>query len=88
MILPLLVFPALVHAIIRFQGCAHPLHWSERERERDVEYGYIYFIAALKGMTGYLAPFRYLANNKLDYSLIGDARVGIYDCHVYSTGHW
>ncbi len=54
-----------------------------RERERDVEYGYcIYFIAALNGMTGYLAPFRYLANNKLDFSLIDDARVGIYDCHM------
>jgi hypothetical protein len=34
-------------------------------------------------MTGYLAPFRYLANNMLDSSLIGDARVGIYDCHMF-----
>jgi hypothetical protein len=54
------------------QGCAHSLHWSEsekkREKERDIymQNVVIEFIsllltmAALKGMTGVLAPFSYL----------------------------
>jgi hypothetical protein len=51
------------------KGCAHPLHWSEREsekeggresekeggRERERE-----SICYLKGMTGALAPFSHL----------------------------
>ncbi len=56
------------------QGCAHPLHWSERERERererekeergeggrDVKYVHNCHFLFLKGMTGALAPFSYL----------------------------
>jgi len=43
------------HALC-LQGCAHPLHRSEREREMVIEFiSLLLTMAALKGMTGALA---------------------------------
>ncbi len=51
------------------QGCAYPLHQSERERERERgregerERCIIWLFLCVKEMTGALAPFSYLVKN-------------------------